>query len=149
MHPSSLSFANLALEVFVGVAPDLYDARLADDAKVAELIAMIDGFGLMNQVEGFPKLQQISIPVIDNHEKGKVCWVNSDNKELEFSTKVACYSSTVWDMIKVNGVIREADVSLYRVVDKIAEKPFRNNIWRILQRLIVSAVIYYIWQERN
>ncbi|GKA28637.1 hypothetical protein Tco_0714882 [Tanacetum coccineum] len=87
---------------------DLYDARLADDAKVAELIAMIDGFGLMNG-----------------------------------------YSSTVWDMIKVKGKLENVDVSMYRVVDKIAEKPFRNNIWRILQRLIVSAVIYYIWQERR
>ncbi|GJX21074.1 hypothetical protein Tco_0223751 [Tanacetum coccineum] len=43
-------------------------------------------------VEDFPDLNQIPNPVIDANATDKVCWVNSDNKEVDFSTKVTCNS---------------------------------------------------------
>ncbi|GKB41569.1 RNA-directed DNA polymerase, eukaryota, reverse transcriptase zinc-binding domain protein [Tanacetum coccineum] len=113
-----------------------------------------------NEIEDFPKLQHIPSPGIDNRAKHTAYWVNSDNKELTFLTTVAWrslkengpkvhYSIEVWDKIKVKGKMDNDDRSLYGVVDRIAVKPSNNNIWRILQRLIGSAVVYFIWQERN
>ncbi|GJW86813.1 RNA-directed DNA polymerase, eukaryota, reverse transcriptase zinc-binding domain protein [Tanacetum coccineum] len=200
---------------------DLYDARLALDAKVADIIINNKWNWPEGWVEDFPELNQIPNPVIDANATDKVCWVNSDNKEVDFSTKVAwlslrdndakvqwshvvwfsqynprqafilwlaiqrklmtqdrimrwqqgailkcplcnvcedshehlffncSYSAKIWDWIKVKGRMENADSTLYRVVDKISEKPSNNNIWRIIQRLIVSATVYFIWQERN
>ncbi|GKD36616.1 RNA-directed DNA polymerase, eukaryota, reverse transcriptase zinc-binding domain protein [Tanacetum coccineum] len=107
-------------------------------------------------VEEIPELQQISIPNIDDSAKDNVYWVNSENKELEFCTKVAWLSlrdngpQIQWsNVIKVRGKLGNADSSMYRVVEKISKKPSNSSIWRILQRLVVSAVVYYIRQERN
>nr|GEW87267.1 hypothetical protein [Tanacetum cinerariifolium] len=217
---------------------DLYDARLALDAKVADIIINNKWNWPDGWVEYFPDLNQIPNPVIDAKATDKVCWVNSDNKEVEFSTKVAwlslkdngakvqwshaawlslrdngakvqgsyvvwfskynpkqafilwleiqrklmtqdmimrwqqganfkcplcnnyedshehlffncSYSTKIWDWIKVKGKMENADKTLYRVVDKISERPSNNHIWRVIQRLIVSASVYFIWQERN
>ena len=29
------------------------------------------------------------------------------------------------------------------------KKPINKSIWSILQRLVIGASIYYVWQERN
>ncbi|GJU16958.1 hypothetical protein Tco_1144924 [Tanacetum coccineum] len=147
-------------------------------------------------VEDFPELKQIPNLMIDIEAIDKVCWVNSDNKEVNFSTKVAwlslrdngakvqwshvvwimrwqqganlkcplcndcedshenlffncSYSAKIWNRIKVKGKMENANSNLYKVVDKISERPSNNHIWRIIQRLIVSASVYFIWQERN
>ncbi|GJU45865.1 hypothetical protein Tco_1203131 [Tanacetum coccineum] len=31
----------------------------------------------------------------------------------------------------------------------LANNPYINNIWQVLDRLIVAATVYYLWQERN
>ncbi|GJS26786.1 RNA-directed DNA polymerase, eukaryota, reverse transcriptase zinc-binding domain protein [Tanacetum coccineum] len=200
---------------------DIYDVRIAIDAKVVDIISNGRWNWPEGWVEDFPKLNQIPIPVINNGVKDKAIWVNSENKELNFSTKIAwislrdngpqvhwnhvvwfsqynprqafilwlamqkklmtqdrilkwqqgvilkcplcnicadnhehlffncSYSTCVWDRLKVKGKMENTNSSLYDVVDKIAEKPSNNNIWKILQRLIVSASVYFIWQERN
>nr|GEZ50554.1 hypothetical protein [Tanacetum cinerariifolium] len=90
------------------------------------------------------KWNEIPNHVIDNEAKDKACWVNSDNKELSFSTKVA------WTSLRGNGPqVYWTHYSIWCVVHKIAEKPSNNNVWRILLRLIVSATVYFIWHERN
>ncbi|GKE18844.1 hypothetical protein Tco_1426421 [Tanacetum coccineum] len=145
---------------------DLYDSRLAMDAKIADIITNNRWNWPDGWVEEFPDLEQIPNLVIDAEATYKVCWVNSDNKEVNFSTKVAwlslrdngskvqwsrvvCYSAKIWERVKVKGKMENANSNLYKVVDKISERPSNNHIWRIIQRLIVSASVYFIWQERN
>ncbi|GJZ80917.1 hypothetical protein Tco_0645911 [Tanacetum coccineum] len=68
---------------------DLYDARLALDAKVADMIINNKWKWPEGWVKDFPELNQIPNPVINVNATDKVCWVNSDYKEVDFSTKVA------------------------------------------------------------
>ena len=35
------------------------------------------------------------------------------------------------------------------VISSIANRPARNTIWSVIQRLVFGAVVYFIWQERN
>nr|GEY48812.1 hypothetical protein [Tanacetum cinerariifolium] len=104
---------------------DIYVARIAMDAKVVEIISN----GKWNWPQG---------------------WVE-DFPELRFLLQclIMGYTTCVWDRLKVKGKMENTNSSLYDVVDKIAEKPSNNNIWKILQRLIVYASVYYIWLERN
>nr|GEW55108.1 RNA-directed DNA polymerase, eukaryota, reverse transcriptase zinc-binding domain protein [Tanacetum cinerariifolium] len=136
-------------------------------------------------IEDHPELLQIHVPFLNDQIKDKVVWVGRDNKEVNFSTKVAWlslrdnwpkvqWSHVVWYSqynhkqafilwLPIHGRLMTQDRimkwnqgNLYstpdilaRVMEIIAAKPFKNNIWRILQRLIISYVVYHIWQERN
>ncbi|GKD66177.1 hypothetical protein Tco_1308285 [Tanacetum coccineum] len=46
----------------------------------------------------------------------------------------------VWNKLKAKGKLQSAPDTLDRVVDLIAARPFNKNIWRILQRLIISSM---------
>ncbi|GJV59378.1 RNA-directed DNA polymerase, eukaryota, reverse transcriptase zinc-binding domain protein [Tanacetum coccineum] len=35
------------------------------------------------------------------------------------------------------------------LVSEMANKPARNTIWSVIQRLVFGDVVYYLWQERN
>lgn len=35
------------------------------------------------------------------------------------------------------------------VVNILAASPFKNNIWSVINRLVIAATVYYVWQERN
>ncbi|GJT56941.1 hypothetical protein Tco_0991995 [Tanacetum coccineum] len=35
------------------------------------------------------------------------------------------------------------------VISGIVNKPATNSIWSIIQRLVLGATVYYLWQERN
>ncbi|GJW31386.1 pentatricopeptide repeat-containing protein [Tanacetum coccineum] len=58
------------------------------------------------------------------------------------------YASIIWDGMKIKGKMHNTG-SMLNVIDWIAAKPFKNNIWRVLQILLLSYVVYHIWQERN
>ncbi|GKC32728.1 RNA-directed DNA polymerase, eukaryota, reverse transcriptase zinc-binding domain protein [Tanacetum coccineum] len=63
----------------LGIKPlqkwDLYDARLADDAKVADLIHN-DRWNWPDEwMEDFPDLQQIPLPVLDNDVNDKIAMI--------------------------------------------------------------------------
>ncbi|GJX12930.1 hypothetical protein Tco_0204688 [Tanacetum coccineum] len=88
---------------------DLHNARLVDNAKVAEFMK------------------------------------NDSHEHLFFQYP---YSSQIWNKMKVKSKMNGSPNSLHLVVNGLAAKPFKNNIWGILQRLIIFAVVYYVWQER-
>ena len=35
------------------------------------------------------------------------------------------------------------------VISNIVNRPARNTIWSVVQRLVLEAVVYFIWQDRN
>ncbi|GJW65932.1 RNA-directed DNA polymerase, eukaryota, reverse transcriptase zinc-binding domain protein [Tanacetum coccineum] len=59
------------------------------------------------------------------------------------------YLPKVWDKLKDKGNLHNAQNSLVNVVSIIATKNVKNNIWCILQKLLVAYVVYHLWQERN
>ncbi|GJS52904.1 RNA-directed DNA polymerase, eukaryota, reverse transcriptase zinc-binding domain protein [Tanacetum coccineum] len=167
---------------------DVYNARLDNEARVANLIQ--DGVWKWPKewIELFPELQQSPIPCLDIQKKDTVWWVNLDQEETSFHPLayytgetydlrqnneveewcdfeillcLCCedshenlffqcsYSSKIWDKLQVKGMLKGSSNSLQMVVHNIAAKPFKNSIKGVLQRLMVSAVVYHVWKERN
>ncbi|PWA41401.1 hypothetical protein CTI12_AA548670 [Artemisia annua] len=48
-------------------------------------------------------------------------------------------------MARLENVVNE----LANVISNIVNKPATNTIWSVIQRLILGASVYYIWNERN
>ncbi|PWA42720.1 Phytosulfokine [Artemisia annua] len=42
-----------------------------------------------------------------------------------------------------------APKDLYQVLDVISASHINKSIWSVIQRLVLGAVVYVIWQERN
>ncbi|XP_071700677.1 uncharacterized protein [Rutidosis leptorrhynchoides] len=55
----------------------------------------------------------------------------------------------VWNEVKKYLLFKGLPDKLQNVVNSLAEFPFRNQIWDIINRLSVTAAVYHIWNERN
>ncbi|PWA55176.1 RNA-directed DNA polymerase, eukaryota, Reverse transcriptase zinc-binding domain protein [Artemisia annua] len=62
--------------------------------------------------------------------------------ECDFPRKV---SSRLKYLVRLDN----APDSWQNLIDFMASRPVRKSIWNILQRLLIGACVYYIWQERN
>ncbi|GJW21414.1 RNA-directed DNA polymerase, eukaryota, reverse transcriptase zinc-binding domain protein [Tanacetum coccineum] len=58
-------------------------------------------------------------------------------------------SEKVWEKMQSKSNMDWRNSNLQAVVSMLAAKAFRNNINHITNRLIISATVYYIWNERN
>ncbi|GJZ02027.1 RNA-directed DNA polymerase, eukaryota, reverse transcriptase zinc-binding domain protein [Tanacetum coccineum] len=123
---------------------DLFDARLALDAKVADIIINNKWNWTEEWVEDFRELNQILNPVIDANATDKVCWVNSDNKEVDFSTKRKLMTQDRIMRWQQGAILK---CPLCNVCSSTVDFSLRFGDW--IYRLIVSATVYFIWQERN
>ena len=43
--------------------------------------------------------------------------------------------------------MRSSDLA--QIVDFIVNRPCNKSVWSIMQRLVIGAMVYVIWQERN
>ncbi|XP_071696401.1 uncharacterized protein [Rutidosis leptorrhynchoides] len=59
------------------------------------------------------------------------------------------YSLKVWERLKSCLIFRGLPNLLSQAVQVLSQYPHTNNIWCILNRLVLAACVYYIWQERN
>ncbi|PWA98197.1 reverse transcriptase zinc-binding domain-containing protein [Artemisia annua] len=79
-------------------------------------------------------------------ENASNCSPADSHKHLFFGCK---FSSRVWcffkDRIKLD--VRSSDLS--QIVDFIVNRPCNKSVWSIIQRLVIGAMVYVIWQERN
>ncbi|GJX40111.1 RNA-directed DNA polymerase, eukaryota, reverse transcriptase zinc-binding domain protein, partial [Tanacetum coccineum] len=200
---------------------DIYEARFNDNAKVADLIYNGRWKWPLEWTNDYPDLLLIPIPSLNAQTNDKVLWVDANNKEVPFSTKVAwlsmrdnwpkvqwshvvwfsqynprqafilwldiqekllthdkilkwdkeadlkcslcsecadshehlffkChYSAKIWEEMKDKGNFQNSQNSLVDIVNIIAAKKLNNNIWVILQKLLVASSVYHVWQERN
>nr|GEU71745.1 hypothetical protein [Tanacetum cinerariifolium] len=62
--------------------------------------------------------------------------------ECEFSKKV-------WDCLKCMVRMDHAPDCWSEIKEFMMNRPINKSIWSILQRLLLGASIYFIWQERN
>ena len=35
------------------------------------------------------------------------------------------------------------------IISRVVNLPAKNKVWSVVQRLVLGAAVYYIWQERN
>lgn len=62
--------------------------------------------------------------------------------DCEFSVKVWCHFK---DMVR----LQSAPNSLSEIVPYVYGRPMNKSVWSISQRLVIGALVYFIWQERN
>ncbi|GJV41814.1 RNA-directed DNA polymerase, eukaryota, reverse transcriptase zinc-binding domain protein [Tanacetum coccineum] len=156
---------------------DMYDARLDDDAKVADMIK-----------------NDRTVNLTDRDDK--VLWIINDGKKLKFVTKQAwedlrfnwpidklltqdkidkwqqggdlkcgfckqCGDSMhhlffqcdvtkkIWrEMLKFTYKM-DVQLKLLDVVDVLASKNGNRNIGNVINKMVLAATVYIIWQERN
>ncbi|XP_071715054.1 uncharacterized protein [Rutidosis leptorrhynchoides] len=59
------------------------------------------------------------------------------------------FSLKVWKAMKNKLIYRGLTDDLQGIIQGIALYPFKRNIWCILNRLVVAACVYFVWQDRN
>ncbi|GJR72760.1 RNA-directed DNA polymerase, eukaryota, reverse transcriptase zinc-binding domain protein [Tanacetum coccineum] len=59
------------------------------------------------------------------------------------------YSKKIWNAIAAKGRFTDSGDNLETVVKKLETSTTKNNMWLIVDKFIVSASVYFIWNERN
>lgn len=54
-----------------------------------------------------------------------------------------------WERLKVMSNLDGVSNNWAEVISNIVNRPARNTIWSVVQRLVLEAVVYFIWQDRN
>ncbi|PWA42556.1 RNA-directed DNA polymerase, eukaryota, Reverse transcriptase zinc-binding domain protein [Artemisia annua] len=78
--------------------------------------------------------------------KCSLCHSVMDNHDHLF---LVVFSSKVWCHFKSLMRFEDAPDNLLPVIDLIASRTIGKSIWSIIQRLVLSAVVYHVWIERN
>ncbi|GJW36209.1 RNA-directed DNA polymerase, eukaryota, reverse transcriptase zinc-binding domain protein, partial [Tanacetum coccineum] len=83
----------------------------------------------------------------DEDLKCSMCKLVADSHKHLFFECV--FSAKVWkDMSQLMKLDKHYD-SMDEVVQFLESQAPKNKIWRVMNRLILAAVIYYLWHERN
>ena len=59
------------------------------------------------------------------------------------------FSKQVWKEVKTKGRVFGRGHDLNSVVLQLADEGNKNNIWCIVDKLILAATVYFLWNERN
>ncbi|GJR75133.1 RNA-directed DNA polymerase, eukaryota, reverse transcriptase zinc-binding domain protein [Tanacetum coccineum] len=59
------------------------------------------------------------------------------------------YSKRVWGTVAGKMNLKKTDYIWEDIVQDMIGKKNGNNIWSVVRRISLAAVVYYIWQERN
>ncbi|XP_071729047.1 uncharacterized protein [Rutidosis leptorrhynchoides] len=59
------------------------------------------------------------------------------------------YSHKVWVIIKKKLLFKGIGYDLQSIILNIAKYPSLKNKWNVVSRLLIAAVVYHIWLERN
>ncbi|GKD01847.1 RNA-directed DNA polymerase, eukaryota, reverse transcriptase zinc-binding domain protein [Tanacetum coccineum] len=59
------------------------------------------------------------------------------------------FPKSIWCTLKSMVRLDYAPNSWHDIVEYILKRPINKSIWSILQRLVLGATVYMVWQERN
>ena len=74
------------------------------------------------------------------------------NHELESHSHLffSCpFSKNLWEKCKPMAKLEGISNEWASVISFISNKPATNSIWSVIQRLVLGACVYFVWQERN
>ncbi|GKC42552.1 zinc knuckle CX2CX4HX4C containing protein [Tanacetum coccineum] len=115
----------------------------------------------------FGEVTNVLIPKLLHDLEDKSIWVDKKGMEKDFSVK------EVWKAVVIKGRLKTLDrISKWmdiqkmeilkpiaklegisndwaRIISFIMNKLAANTIWSVIQRLVLSACVYFVWQERN
>nr|GEW25340.1 hypothetical protein [Tanacetum cinerariifolium] len=125
---------------------EIYEAGMNVDTTVAELIAKNRNWpdGWVNE---YPVLNQYKLPRLYDNINDNIVWVDNGGKERKFSVKYVwkdLCTEALKTMLSVNMAF-----SWGHIVEEMCNLLNNNNIWSIVRRIVLGAMVYFIWQERN
>ncbi|PWA73751.1 reverse transcriptase zinc-binding domain-containing protein [Artemisia annua] len=59
------------------------------------------------------------------------------------------FPKEIWSRMKCLVGLDFAPNNLQALIQFMVNRPVNKTIWSILQRLLIGACVYYLWQERN
>nr|GEU82731.1 hypothetical protein [Tanacetum cinerariifolium] len=150
-------------------------ARMKDNDSVADLIH--DGRWIWPDewLRLYPVLNQITIPILSLRKDNDV-WIEDQNKEVDFSDMMLVwhqgvdlksplckrcpdshshlffkcpYAAQVWKEVSMKGRFGRDCKTLKSVVINLAAQKSKNNIWHIVNKVIMCETVYFIWIERS
>ncbi|GKA71992.1 hypothetical protein Tco_0778208 [Tanacetum coccineum] len=122
--------------------------------------------------DSFDGLVAISPPLLIEGKNDKVLWRSNNCRHYEFFVSnvlqdirrrnelkrpnshtyllFECdYPNEVWSRLKCIVKLDHAPNSWQAIINFMISKRVSKSIWSILQRLLIGATVYIIWQERN
>ncbi|GJS23759.1 tetratricopeptide-like helical domain-containing protein, partial [Tanacetum coccineum] len=79
--------------------------------------------------------------------KCSLCNLVQDNhSHLFFNCE---FSAKVWNHFKDQMRLDYALDDLYQIISYIVARPINRSIWNIIHRLVIGAVVYFLWQEQK
>ncbi|GJW36359.1 RNA-directed DNA polymerase, eukaryota, reverse transcriptase zinc-binding domain protein [Tanacetum coccineum] len=95
---------------------------------------------------------------LKTHDKMRA-WELKDNLKCIFCKKVkdshahlffSCeFTSKIWSRMKGLVKLNDAPFKWSDILNFLLRRPCNKPIWSVLQRLLIGATIYFVWQERN
>ncbi|XP_071726052.1 uncharacterized protein [Rutidosis leptorrhynchoides] len=71
---------------------------------------------------------------------------NDSHEHLFFGCE---YAKKVWDSLKHRLLFKGLPGDLNMMVNILSDYPYTKHIWNVIIRVVLVAVVYYVWQERN
>nr|XP_043625440.1 uncharacterized protein LOC122596860 [Erigeron canadensis] len=105
---------------------DVYNARLGDDFKIADMFRGGNWMWPVDWMDKFHFLRNIRIPNLQEEKNDGVMWVNNKAELVDLNVS-----------------------NLQELVNVIAKNRVQNNIVVAVNKLLLAATVYFIWQERN
>lgn len=78
-----------------------------------------------------------------------VVWFSQCIPRLSFFFFDCPFAKSIWARMKDLSRLHFAPYKLPQIIDFFHMIPINKSIWSVIQRLVLGASIYYIWQERN
>ncbi|GJT59972.1 RNA-directed DNA polymerase, eukaryota, reverse transcriptase zinc-binding domain protein [Tanacetum coccineum] len=110
------------------VSKDIYDARLAGNMSVLEMISDNKWIWPDVWILKYPNLANFSVSTLNQQEKDITKWKDANGNLINFSSKAA------WED---------------NLVEQYAYSVCNKSIGSILMRIVLVSTVYHIWKERN
>ncbi|PWA74489.1 reverse transcriptase domain, Reverse transcriptase zinc-binding domain protein [Artemisia annua] len=59
------------------------------------------------------------------------------------------FSRRLWERLKGMAMLNNISNTWDEIISSISNRPARNSIRSVIQRLVLGASVYFVWQERN
>ena len=59
------------------------------------------------------------------------------------------FADVIWSKVRKMGRFSGVHRELGGIVNIMALCTFKNNIWHVVNRLVLAATVYYLWEARN
>ncbi|GKB34620.1 hypothetical protein Tco_0879562 [Tanacetum coccineum] len=142
---------------------DRYSERYSDNEIVADMINNGVWVWPSKWYNRYHVLRNINIPNLSDGMKDKVYLLDNQNEQKDFSAK------QVWiDLRENNGKVEwhhvvsfslgkikrqmgkiRSSYELKHIVMDFSQSKDKRNLGKVINRLVLAAAVYYIWQERN